>query len=68
MYRSQNSNLKRRIDALERSPALQPLAEPPDWVGMTLLVAFANLHPAHREVLRAVIAAREKGVQRALRR
>ena len=68
MYRSQSSNLKRRIEALERSPALQPLPEPPEWASMICHVAIADLHPAHREALRAVIAAREKGVQQALRR
>lgn len=64
MYRSQNSNLKRRIEALEKSPASQPLPEPPDCAGVIKLVAGLTLDVAHLEALRDMAAARQEGVQR----
>ena len=68
MYRSQNSNLKRRIEALERSPASQPLPEPPDWAGVMDRVALVKLDRSHLEALRGLITALEEGAQRVLDR
>jgi hypothetical protein len=64
MYRSQNSNLKRRIEALERSPSLQPLPEAPDCASMIQIVAALGLDSDKIRGIRSVFAAHKEGVQR----
>jgi len=64
MYRSQKSNLMRRIEALERLPARQPLPEAPDCASMIQLMAHLRIDLDSLKAPRAVSVARQEGVLR----